>query len=71
MASLRFSLGGYYNLFTHTPAQRMMWNVMGSPMSAHLRKKRRCAPALLHWAKRLAQKMARAVEITERRAEEA
>jgi hypothetical protein len=49
----------------------MMWNVMGGPMSAHLRTKRRCAPALLHWAKRLAQKMARAVEITERRAEEA
>ena len=37
MASLRFSLGGHYNLLTHKLAQRMMWNVMGSPMSAHLR----------------------------------
>jgi sterol 3beta-glucosyltransferase len=39
MASLRFSLGGRYNLLTHKLAQRMMWNVMGSPMSAHLRTK--------------------------------
>ena len=39
MASLRVSLGGRYNLATHKLAQRMMWNVMGSPMSAHLRTK--------------------------------
>lgn len=37
MPSLRFSLGVRYNLLTHKLAQRMMWNVMGSPMSAHLR----------------------------------
>jgi sterol 3beta-glucosyltransferase len=37
MASLRFSLGGRYNLLTHKLAQRMMWNVMGGPMTNHLR----------------------------------
>ncbi len=37
MASLRFSLGGRYNLVTHKLAQRMMWNVMGGPMTSHLR----------------------------------
>jgi UDP:flavonoid glycosyltransferase YjiC (YdhE family) len=37
MASLRFSLGGRYNLVTHKLAQRMLWNVMGGPMTSHLR----------------------------------
>jgi UDP:flavonoid glycosyltransferase YjiC (YdhE family) len=37
MASLRFSLGGRYNLVTHKLAQRMLWNVMGGPMTTHLR----------------------------------
>jgi UDP:flavonoid glycosyltransferase YjiC (YdhE family) len=37
MASLRFSLGGRYNLLTHKLAQRMLWNVIGGPMTSHLR----------------------------------
>jgi UDP:flavonoid glycosyltransferase YjiC (YdhE family) len=44
MASLRLSLGGRYNLVTHKLAQRMMWNVMGGPMTTHLRTELRLRP---------------------------
>lgn len=39
LGRLRFSLGAGYNYLTHRLMHRLLWRIMGAPMTDHLRKK--------------------------------